>query len=330
MANVFLQTANFNPASGMSNGSTVIDVTDRDIWQAAAEVGATSSIFNSPKRTLLEIAWRTNMALAHLKAVDDGWVQNCSYKRLDPSEKSGISYYLGMVLPAIIAKKELKIPHLVHVDSVLQILGKKRRNVQRPDLVGYRGGSNGNSRGRLLLEAKGRTNGFVQAPLDKASDQLKNTPSEVLQLVGGNALRIASLSYFEKFSNKSDKAVWQAFMTDPPGEPVRSCYRDNEYRALVDTAYCSPFLKIFNDASVDTQEKNNITTAWIPVANIKLSIPTIILEQFREIGLDEGIEVRTEVLKNVWDQIDSELLVVGNWMEGNPVGVEQIEQKYEL
>ncbi|MER0091024.1 hypothetical protein QP960_003610 [Corynebacterium rhinophilum] len=241
MAKVSLQTTNFTRPSGVSNGSTVLDVTGRDIWQAAAEVGATSSIFNSPKRTQLEIAWRTSMALAHLEAADGGWVQNRSYKRLDPSEKSGISYYLGMVLPAIIAKKELNIPHLVHVDSVLQILGKKKRNVQRPDLVGYRWGSNGNSRGRLLLEAKGRTNGFVQAPLDKAMDQLKNAPPEVLQLVGGSALRIASLSYFEKSGVKSNKAVWQAFMTDPPSEPVRSRYRDNEYQALVDTSYCWPF-----------------------------------------------------------------------------------------
>ncbi|MER0091023.1 hypothetical protein QP960_003615 [Corynebacterium rhinophilum] len=80
---------------------------------------------------------------------------------------------------------------------------------------------------------------------------------------------------------------------------------------------------------MDTQEKNNVTTAWMPVANMKLSIPSIILEQFREVGLKEGIEVGAEGLQKVWKQIYNELSEVGNGTERNLVEIEQIEQEYE-
>ena len=259
------------------NGSSPIDVSSDEVYKAAAEVGATSAVFGYRPRTWREILWRVNMILANLDQTSGGWKQNPSYKRLDPSEKSAVSYYLGMVLSAIMAKKLWNTPHLVHVDAVLEILGKEIGNVQRPDLVGYRQGATANSLGRLLLEAKGRTNGFSQPPVEKAKKQLREAPAEVLQLVGSGAPRIASLSYFEN-------GHWSGYMVDPPGAPVESLYSDDEFKTLVDTAYCWPFMEIIKAYPGERGQTSEGYTVWMPEVNMKISMPYPIFERVEKLS----------------------------------------------
>lgn len=194
-----------------------------------------------------------------------------------PSEKSGVSYCLGMVLSAIIAKKLWNTPHLVHVDAVLKISGVQIGNVQRPDLVGYTQGATANSLGRLLVEAKGRTNGFAQTPVTNAKTQLRNAPLEVRQLVGSAAPRIASLSYFEN-------DYWKGYMVDPPGAPVESLYSDGEFQTLVDTAYCWPFMEIIKAYPGDRSQTSEEHTVWMPEVNMKISMPSSIFEQLEELS----------------------------------------------
>lgn len=290
MPPVKITTVNFPP--GWPNGPSFLDVSAHEVRKAAEEVGATSSVFGQPKRTLREIAWRRNMILSNLDQPPGGWEQNSSYKRLDPSEKSGVSYYLGMVLPAIVAKKMWNTPHLVHVDAVLQILGKKIGNVRRPDLVGYAQGATAKSLGRLLLEAKGRTHGFAQPPVTKAKAQLNNAPHAVLQLVGSTATRIASLAYFEN-------DLWEGFMIDPPGTPVRSPYSDDEFQALIDTAYCWPFMEIIEAFPGDRSQTQEEHTVWVPEAGIKISMPSPIFEQLKDLSLP----AQPKYLQPIWANI---------------------------
>lgn len=235
------------------------------------------------------------MILSSLDQTSGGWEQNFSYKRLDPSEKSGVSYYLGMVLPAIIAKKLWNTPHLVHVDAVLKIRAQKIGNVRRPDLVGYRQGATANSLGRLLLEAKGRTNGFAQPPVKAAKKQLRKAPREVLQLVGGTAPRIASLSYFENDH-------WSGYMVDPPGAPVESLYSDDEFQTLVDTAYCWPFMEIIKACPGDRSRTSEEHTVWVPEVNMKISMPSPIFERLKELSpLAES-----DSWQKVWENISKD------------------------
>lgn len=272
---VEITTVNF--PTPWPNGTFPINVSSHDVCKAAAEVGATSAVFGTPSRTWREFLWRVNMILSSLDQTSGGWEQNFSYKRLDPSEKSGVSYYLGMVLSAIIAEKLWNTPHLVHVDAVLKILGKKIGNVQRPDLVGYRQGATANSLGRLLLEAKGRTNGFDPSPVSKAIAQLSSAPPEVLQLVGSNAPRIASLSYFEN-------GHWSGYMVDPPGAPVESLYSDDEFQTLVDTTYCWPFMEIIKACPGDRSQTSERHTVLMPEMNMKISMPSHIFERLKELS----------------------------------------------
>lgn len=292
MPNVSITTVDFPPTWAFPNGTSPIDVSQPEIYQAAAEVGATSSVFSqTPHRTQREIAWRTNMVLANLEQTSSGWKQSTSYKRLDRTEKGGVSYYLGMVLPAIVAKKSWNVPHLVHVDAILQILGKTVPNVQRPDLVGYHLGAAPNSLGRLLLESKGRTNGFSPLPIKKAREQLNNAPIEVLNLVGGAAPRIASLSHFEN-------DYWQGYMTDPPGPMVTSEYSDVEFRALVDTAYCWPFIQIMKSSPGDRDQDHEHHTVWLQEANMKISISSPVFDQFKELTLP----MEPKTLRSLWEE----------------------------
>ena len=260
------------------NGTFPIDVSSHEVCKAAADVGATSAVFGTPPRTWREFLWRVNMILANLDQASGSWKQNSSYKRLDPSEKSGVSYCLGMVLPAIIAKKLWNTPHLVHVDAVLKFLGQKIGNVQRPDLVGYRQGATANSLGRLLVEAKGRTNGFDQSSVSKAKTQLSSAPDAVRQLVGSAAPRIASLSYFENDH-------WRGYMVDPPGAPVKSLYSDDEFQTLVDTAYCWPFMEIIKACPGDRSQASERHTVLMPEVNMKISMPSPIFERLEELSL---------------------------------------------
>lgn len=292
MPNVSITTVDFPPTLALPNGTSLINVSQPEIYQAAAEIGATSSVFKqTPGRTKREIAWRTNIVLANLEHTSSGWKQSSSYKRLDPTEKGGVSYHLGMVLPAIVAKKSWNVPHLVHVDAILQILGKPVGNVQRPDLVGYHLGATPNGLGRLLLESKGRTNGFSPLPIKTAIDQLNNAPSEVLNLVGGTAPRIASLSHFEN-------GYWQGYMIDPPGTMVASEYDDTEFQALVDTAYCWPFIQIMKSSPGDQSQDHEHHTVWIQEANMKISIPSPIFEQLKELTLP----MEPKTLGSLWKE----------------------------
>ncbi|MEX3507556.1 MULTISPECIES: hypothetical protein [unclassified Corynebacterium] len=274
---VKIKTEKFPSYWPTPNGTLSIDVSSDEVCEAAAEVGATSAVFGTPSRTWREFLWRVNMILSSLDPTSGVWEQSFSYKRLDPSEKGGVSYYLGMVLPAIIAKKLWNTPHLVHVDAVLKISGQKIGNVQRPDLVGYMQGATANNLGRLLLEAKGRTNGFAQPPVKTAKKQLRKAPPEVLQLVGGTAPRIASLSYFENNH-------WSGYMVDPPGAPVKSLYSDDEFQTLVDTAYCWPFMEIIKACPGDRSPTPERHTVWMPEVNMKISMPSPIFERLEELS----------------------------------------------
>ena len=235
------------------------------------------------------------MILANLDQTSGSWKQSDSYKHLDPSEKSGVSYYLGMVLSAIIANKLWNTPHLVHVDAVLKILGQKIGNVQRPDLVGYRQGATRNSLGRLLVEAKGRTNGFARSPVGTAIVQLRNAPPKVLQLVGSNALRIASLSYFENDH-------WRGYMVDPPGDSAKSPYSDDNFQTLVDTAYCWPFMEIIKAFPGDRSETPEEHTVWMSEMNMKISMPSLIFNRLN--ALSSSAE--SDSWQELWKEISSD------------------------
>lgn len=118
-------------------------------------------------------------------------IKSRAYKSLDPSEKSAISYFLGLTFTKLMATRLFGIPWLMHLDvykNHLSILTGGRR----PDLVGQ------DSWGRWsVFEAKGRTSRKEPGVVATAKAQTRG-----LRTIGNcyPILRVASIIHFPRQS----------------------------------------------------------------------------------------------------------------------------------
>lgn len=99
-----------------------------------------------------------------------------SHMNLDPSEKTFLSYWYGMIFTKLVAEYHMDIPWLQHVDDlrIKGILSLKTKSKKRGDLVGY-----DKSRNWHALEAKCRSN-YIPDLEDlrvSAKEQVKNIKS---------------------------------------------------------------------------------------------------------------------------------------------------------
>jgi len=115
-----------------------------------------------------EALFRWNMVKASVDLSHPPVLKNTAlFNALDPTEKGGINYYLGMIATKLCADRVLGIPWLIHFgwmqnnhDLKMQ-LGKSA-----PDLLGL--GSNGRWN---VFEAKGRNSGLLESVAKTAKDQ---------------------------------------------------------------------------------------------------------------------------------------------------------------
>ena len=140
---------------------------------------------------------------------------------LDPSEKSVLSYYIGMFFTKLISEKIFHVPYLIHLSiaqmkHTIQFDGK-----ERPDLIGYNLINDDYS----VFEAKGRIN-FIQATLDKACAQTRS-----VRYISRHkpSLRIANMTYFRKNILRSaiqkPKGIGEVSMDFPPDKLLQQYYR---------------------------------------------------------------------------------------------------------
>ena len=107
------------------------------------------------------------MAEASLEERGGYWHKSDAYSRLDPSEKSAVSYFLGMTQAKITCELLLGVPHLLHVDAALALIGRQTR-ASRPDLIGF---DPTTAAYTIAVEAKGRSNGWDEEAISKAKTQ---------------------------------------------------------------------------------------------------------------------------------------------------------------
>jgi hypothetical protein len=137
-----------------------------------------------------EIVFRACTIYANLiERLGGGISRSSVYNFADPSEKGGISYFLGLTSAKLMASRLLRTPALMHLDvyrdKLRPILGNSSI---RPDLVGI------DSQGQwVIIEAKGRTGKMDPETMAKAKRQTQN-----LTTINGQvpAQRIALGSYF--------------------------------------------------------------------------------------------------------------------------------------
>lgn len=246
-----------------------------DLIHAAVTVGDPTLVSGGiSRRPQMEMKWRSAMVLANLELSGRGWRRSASYDRLDPSEKSAVSYFLGMVQAKLTVGSVLRCSHMVHLDLVLKQaglpLGKKR-----PDFLTLRA-----KRGRPgynvvgVVEAKGRTNGFEPSTLVAAKKQAVLIPTLPHNAMTKSPMAVASVAYFD-----NDTDVWKSVLEDPvlDGEVIDTTAE------LSLIAYYRPVIEGLRDAwEVDGEE----LSAPVEGTPYRISIPKILVEAVDEARSD--------------------------------------------
>jgi hypothetical protein len=145
---------------------------------------------------------------------------------LDPSEKSGVSYTVGMACAKLFSRHLFGVEWLMHIDRYgrrfgLSLSGQKRPDLFGTDIVG----------GWIVVEAKGRSNGMEPGLAAALAGQKSSVSS-----IAGQAptLRVGTVAHF--YGNKLS-----VFLCDPPlarnGDEVpldRSSFIETYYEPIAD------------------------------------------------------------------------------------------------
>lgn len=144
--------------------------------------------------SISDIIVRAHTVYANLREKHLHVEKSTLYERLDPTEKGAISYFIGMMAAKIVGQRLLNTPWLFHLSTFSTIGGIiTPHSKSQPDLIGL------NNRGNwIIVEAKGRTNGYN----DEAMMAAKNQTRKVRQINGQYpALRAAVQAYFKPTLN---------------------------------------------------------------------------------------------------------------------------------
>ena len=288
----FVCTTRKFDASVLANGKRVIVRSKSELMTAAARIGD-PGILNGYRRPVAELTWRKAMVDASLTEVNRGtanspverWAKSESFTRLDPSEKTSVSYFLGMLQSVVVAKELLGVSDLVHVDAVLDLRGIPLAK-GRPDLVGYKATPRWHSSpGRVLIEAKGRTNGSDADALRRAKEQVKDSSSIARRLVGRDPLLIASMGYF------TGRGEWRGIFEDPPAddEVTPLIEDDMTFQGLLNIASIRPVadaiteIREFAPSRVHVLNRSEMTVATLPGEDWAVGMPTDLFDSYRDL-----------------------------------------------
>lgn len=138
------------------------------VWAAITAGKAAGDEYAYGIYSALERLHRASMMRAYLLEASSGFLRRTMpYQASDPSEKTSISFYLGMTLAKLFAEVVFGVPRVLHFAIYAQnyqiVAGQGE---SRPDLIGLSNGGDW-----YVLEAKGRSNGFDAGALATAKEQ---------------------------------------------------------------------------------------------------------------------------------------------------------------
>lgn len=310
MPSLSYEARNFGtPLAGLAAGSMTLSLA-RLVW-GAVTVGAAPFSMGGTPRPLLELGWRAALTAASLTEdpASGRWAMTAGYRRLDPSEKRAVSYFLGMTQAKITCEYLLRAPHLIHLDAYLAMIGQPSR-ASRPDLIGL-------SLPRLdctiVVEAKGRTGGRTHRVTAAAKKQAQSLPAVV---AASSAVRVASVASF------GPRGCWEAYLEDPPDSSTAMAALTAG--ALL-AAYYRPLVAAQAGAG-DGQvtEESGMTMAQLPGIDLVLGIPTVIVRVIQNLPLtgpvsaDQLQAVETDLLEIVRSYLTSRADAAGLDVEKAP------------
>lgn len=236
----------------------VVGVTMQSLLTHAAAVGDLSVITGTSSRTRTEFLWRTSTIESALVERNGFFSLSPSFIGLDSSEKVFISYLLGMTQASLMAERILGAAALVNVDAILSLpwVGKLYK-AKRPDMLGYVAPRHGSATSaRLLVEAKGTSVRKNDKTIGNARTQVKSPSSansnpnmqQLVRLLGRNALRLVSYSYFQKGVPGGAGPIWRSHLEDPPLDDFENVeWDDDEYLGLILVAKLFPLYETFRE-----------------------------------------------------------------------------------
>ena len=152
-------------------GKHDLDVGWIDLVWAAITVGkpGIAHLFSHGWHSISDVIVRSHTVYANLRTHGALFRRSSLYNAQDPSEKSGTSYFLGMMAAKLIAERLLDTPWLMHVSMFTSSGGTVRlHGNSEPDLIGIR--RNGDW---IVMEAKGRSGRFSSVAMAKAKTQTR-------------------------------------------------------------------------------------------------------------------------------------------------------------
>ena len=258
-----------------------VPTTLADLVRGAVTVGARPVGLGTPPRPFLEVCWRASIVAANLTEEGGRWIRSAAYERLDASEKSAVSYFMGMTQAEVMCGKLGLASHLIHVDAVRSVVFGDAGGRSRPDLVGV----DASMTYSMLVEAKGRSGGWDQEAIDKAKDQV----TALTPIINMTPTRIASLAYFDD--------GWVAWLIDPEGD-VDDARSGLSLEAVL-IAYYRPLVSAMRagDVTRDASARANLRISRLPGIDMNLGLPESIIEIFARVPetgvLGEDLIART-------------------------------------
>jgi len=272
---------NFHPDLGVNfQGANKLQFTVQELMWSAITVGRANfiDVLSNGIYSEYEILYRASLIIANIAIKGTTLVKSSAYEHLDPSEKSAVSYFLGLTFTKLMSYKLLKIPWLLHIDVYRDQFTKNGQALRfvsgrsRPDLIGL-----DINEKWIVIESKGRSNFMEGILLDSAKNQAKN-----LGQIGHETpnMKIAVITHF---TNGQLTVDW----ADPEG------MNDNCFDIKTDREeYLSNYYKvIFNILATkninEISEFNGYIIYTFHAIDLTIGLKKNIFEKYKNISLKE-------------------------------------------
>jgi len=314
---VVYNSHNFSRSRGASFlGTNILSFTVQELMWSAITVGRANflDVMSHGIYSEYEILYRASILVANLAQNRRTLVKSSAYESLDPSEKSAVSYFLGLTFTKLLSAKLLDTPWLLHIDVYRDQFAASGQafgfgsSRKRPDLIGL-----SRRRNWIILESKGRTNSMEGTLLASAKNQTRNLRRIGLDIP---SLRVAVVTYFINGNLLIDWA-------DPEG------YNDDYFDIETDMEeYLSNYYKvIYNILSTNRSSSNELggyITYTFEAVNLTIGLDRKIFTAYESKSLKDIRPLRLsnyEPFSSIADQdffAGSDGIIVGlgsNWRE---------------
>ena len=202
MSKLSLTASNFSALYPGLNNTHTIEVSKRKALKFATTVGTAhyAAAFGRTQTALALASYRAQ-AIRCVMDFDQPVLQRFNeYSQLDSTEKSNLSYWIGMTIAAITADELLHVPRLTHASKLDGIVKRDPSSKSLADLVGP------DTVGALhVIEAKGRQHKI-------SPDDARRYKEQAQTIMSVRGVTVSTTSYSVAYLRQTITAI----LVDPP------------------------------------------------------------------------------------------------------------------